>query len=129
MLVTSFSLSFCLCSDLIEQRESEIIGHILRDPSSGSGSGGSNNTQFRCQICQFGASSRHKVFCHIGEQGDFNIIQPTQRGWIRKFFPRLPWSSCLTPQCVAELETFRIGCESHFAFFYADLEPDPSLKA
>ena len=50
--------SALVLADLLEQRETQIIGNILREGARG---------QFICQICHFGASSRHKVFCHIGK--------------------------------------------------------------
>jgi len=42
--------------DTIEAREAHIMSNIEKDPSRG---------VFCCLICSFGASSRHKVFCHI----------------------------------------------------------------
>jgi len=41
--------------ELIEAREAEIYANITKDPYKG----------FTCMICQFTASSRHKVFCHV----------------------------------------------------------------
>jgi len=46
-------------ADMIAAREEEIVSNILKD---------SQRKMFTCAICQFGASSRHKVFCHIESQ-------------------------------------------------------------
>ena len=43
-------------SDPISAREDEILSLILRD---------ADRKMFTCALCQFGASSRHKAFCHI----------------------------------------------------------------
>lgn len=42
--------------DLVAAREEEIMSLILKD---------SERKLFTCALCQFGASSRHKAFCHI----------------------------------------------------------------
>jgi len=44
-------------ADALAQRDADIASNILKDPSQGS--------SFICLICQFKASSRHKLFCHI----------------------------------------------------------------
>jgi len=43
-------------TDPIAAREEEIMSLILKDP---------DRKMFTCALCQFGASSRHKAFCHI----------------------------------------------------------------
>ena len=43
-------------ADPIAAREEAIKSHIVRDPEE---------KLFRCDLCQFGASSRYKAFCHI----------------------------------------------------------------
>jgi len=43
--------------DMFALRDEEIRSKIMKDPTQGS--------RFLCTICQFGGSSRHKVFCHI----------------------------------------------------------------
>jgi len=43
-------------SDPIAAREEEIMSLILKDV---------DRKMFTCAVCQFGASSRHKAFCHI----------------------------------------------------------------
>jgi len=42
--------------DVLAQRDEEIRSNIVKDPTA---------SRFICMICQFGGSSRHKVFCHI----------------------------------------------------------------
>ena len=42
--------------DSITDREENITSHIIKD---------NIRKSFVCNICNFGASSRHKVFCHI----------------------------------------------------------------
>ena len=42
--------------DPIAAREEEITSHIVKD---------SERKLFTCDLCQFGASSRYKAFCHI----------------------------------------------------------------
>ena len=42
--------------DALAQRDEEIRSNIVKDPTA---------SRFICMICQFGGSSRHKVFCHI----------------------------------------------------------------
>ena len=43
-------------ADPIVAREEAILSHILRD---------NERKLFTCSLCNFGASSRHKAFCHI----------------------------------------------------------------
>ena len=43
-------------SDPIAAREEAIMSNILRD---------NERKLFTCALCEFGASSRHKAFCHI----------------------------------------------------------------
>jgi len=44
-------------ADALARRDADIAGNILKDSEQSS--------SFICLICQFRASSRHKVFCHI----------------------------------------------------------------
>ena len=57
--------------DVLAAREAEIMSHIVKDE---------NSKRFTCDLCPFGASSRHKAFCHIEAKHyqDSSISYPCQ---------------------------------------------------